>query len=896
MENIKRRIIKLLPQKKETKLFLFSFLFLVFTTILLTYNYEVDHNYNLLFDSDTARVIGDATEIGAEHYRLSVHPLFVLMTQPVVFLIKGIVLNKAIAISLLSALVSALSVLYLYRILEHINKGKKENIIISLLYLFSFSNIIFTSGIETYNFAALFLIMMWYYYVQKQDKYDIFSYIILIILGILSFAFTLTNCIIFLILLFLLWITKKIKTKNIIIIGIATLMGVVFLNVTQKVIWNNTPLIWKTNVAGEQKSFSEKQLSIRNIKNVVTDDYFNSMIGSNIRMGINYGTDYNGQNYIINFQNQNLINIIILTIFYIITIGMVIRNFQKQKYLNIGLLLSLGFNTALHLFYGNNGAFLYSLHFIYIIMLLLGVNLTTENNKKYKKYITYFLGLFLVYEFINNNIIFVKCLKLVKETLNNTYLIANFGFVKTTIIEALLIILVTIIVFGIREIYQQIKKEKKKEKKIVYSVLLFVLVIGIESIFISLESAPFNHKWLLFHTQGLSGEVAAKSKSEYLDESFKKAFKEELKELDHYKKEYKEFIEEYKPELSNRTNWSDYYYLGLGNRKKYLYRNNRIIDIETKKEIIHFQEKEHMIIPNLYTVVIETKSGDKIKIKEDEEGVHYIVNGKDKILDGTNKKIELYDFSNQKYSNIKKVLYGEILFNIKDSVIYPNIIVYDKPWYRDAALACMVLKKTNNLDLIKDWVNNITEIYDKQNDGVEEADNLGELLYILSTQDEKNEELIQKIEDEAERIANENEDGYYIKGKTDFGDMYLYQNLWYKLGIESVGKDFHFDIDSVAEDGYTNMAWWSDYEVKDKDAIESLEYPYLSYATRHKLGFGKITMNQSLYPLSWEINASQAKYDNYEGLDTEMQIGKISPLHTWSASELLLWILEETEE
>ena len=90
------------------------------------------------------------------------------------------------------------------------------------------------------------------------------------------------------------------------------------------------------------------------------------------------------------------------------------------------------------------------------------------------------------------------------------------------------------------------------------------------------------------------------------------------------------------------------------------------------------------------------------------------------------------------------------------------------------------------------------------------------------------------------------------------------------------------------------MAWWSSYNTNIQQPIESSAYPYLSYASRHKLGLGEITMNSDVYPLSWEIDASQANYGNYDGLDNEMKTSKISPLHIWSASELLLWIMDET--
>ena len=259
------------------------------------------------------------------------------------------------------------------------------------------------------------------------------------------------------------------------------------------------------------------------------------------------------------------------------------------------------------------------------------------------------------------------------------------------------------------------------------------------------------------------------------------------------------------------------------------------------------------------------------------------------------KKVNLYDFSNQKYQNIKKELYGELLFNIKNEVIYPNIIVYEKPWYRDAALTCMVLKQTNNTDLIDEWVNNITDIYDLQNANVKEPDNLGELLFILSTQENKNEELIDRIEEEAEMIATSNKDGYYLYGQTDFGNQYLYQNLWYKLGIESVGREFKFDLSNIPEDSYSKMAWWSDYRVNDRiDNNPSEDYPYLSYAEYHKTKKESIPINISIYPMSWEKNASEAKYENYDTIDEIMHYENISQLHSWSTSELLLLLLDDT--
>ena len=106
----------------ETKiqkiLFCISMIFYSLIGILLTYNFDFSNNYNLLFDSDTGRVIGDMTNIGFDHYRLSVHPLFVMLTQPIYFLIQGLVLNKMLALVLISSFVSSLSAVFIYKILS----------------------------------------------------------------------------------------------------------------------------------------------------------------------------------------------------------------------------------------------------------------------------------------------------------------------------------------------------------------------------------------------------------------------------------------------------------------------------------------------------------------------------------------------------------------------------------------------------------------------------------------------------------------------------------------------------------------------------------------------------------------------------------------------------------
>lgn len=885
------KIKKYIKNNPDKIIFIFSLIYTLFAGILLTYNYDFSNNFNLIFGMDTSRVIVDISEILARHYRADVHPLFILIVQPIYMILNGILLNKNLTIITISSITSSLSVLLVYKILSNNEENKKISIIISLIYLLSFSNIIFTSSPETYIFSALFLLIMWHYYITKKNDYDKKSHIILAILGVLSFSITITNIAIFCIIMLLLLIEKKINIKNVIKIFLITAVVATSLNLGQKIIWNNTPLYFKTSISSEKNLYESKKSPIIKLKNVIVNDYFNSIISPNIHMEIENGSTYNNRNYSIQFNQPNEL-LILLTIFYILSITIVIRNFNKNKIINIGLLLSLLFNTTLHIIYGNTETFLYSQHFVYILILLFGINYKNETNIKIKKYINIFLVIFLIIEIINNNYVFIKVLNYVKDVLKPTYLLSNIGLLYTVIIELLLLIVAITFIISIKFIIKKLIVEKNIEKKQILTASIFILIILFESIFITINSTELNNRFIVFDITKKE-EFTPKTKQYYTSKSFKKYYSKELKSLEDYQNEIIKLKKKYKNIEVENIVWSDVYYFGMANRRKLIYQNNELMDIETKKVIKKFDVEEQFIIPNIYTVIIKTKNGDYIKIYEDKEGIHYIENKKEKLLD--DNKVELYDFSNQKYQNIKKELYGELLFNIKDEVIYPNIIVYNKPWYRDSALTCMVLKQTNNTDLISKWVENITEIYDLQNSNVQEPDNLGELLYIISTQENRNEELIDKIEEEAERIASSNENGYYLYGQTDYSNQYLYQNLWYKLGIEAVGREFKFDLSQIPEDSYSKMAWWSDYKIKNnEEQVLSDDYPYLSYATYHKTKNISVPLNISVYPMSWEKNASEAKYNEYDKIDLNMSYENISQIHSWSSSELLLLLLDET--
>ena len=520
-------------QKPEKVLLVFAILYCLLLGILLSYNYQMNDNYNILFDSDTARVVEDATEFVGSHYRADVHPLFVLFVQPVAYFVSGIVMNKMLAIILLSSIVSGFSVYYIYKILDSIQENRVINIGVSLIYLFSFSNMIFTSGIEIYNFAALFLIMMWYYFLKQEEKpLNGYSYVLLILFGLLTFGFTISNVCIFIIMIFLLWIMKKIKIKTIILLGLLTLSIALILNIGQTALFNS-PVIWGIHASNERLYLTQEKLGKKNVEEVVKNNYYNSLMSNDIHMELSYGNSYNKQNYVLTFNDMSIVHFLLISIFYILGIFLVVRNFKKKKWLNLGLLLSLIFNTGLHLVYGNNSTFLYSLHFEYIIILLLGINLLLEENKTFKKWASIYLGGFLVFEFLNNHYIFYKVLKYVGEVIPSNFLRKELGWIGI-VFEIVVILLGAFILYLGFNMIKKILKEKKKEIRTLECIAVVVLFFFLQWMMLELKTIEENHRFLWKKIEEKNTTFTPKEKVDYLDKDFIETFQKEIKELDAY--------------------------------------------------------------------------------------------------------------------------------------------------------------------------------------------------------------------------------------------------------------------------------------------------------------------------------------------------------------------------
>ena len=139
------KITERLKSKNNIEKILFT-IFLIFYVIIgvqVLCNHNLTSPTELIFNTDTIRVMNDISSISGYHARLSVHPLLVILTQPIYFLLNGIIHNKLITIVIMSSIVSALSVTIIFKIFQVFSKSTKLSIVLAACYGIAFTCMIF---------------------------------------------------------------------------------------------------------------------------------------------------------------------------------------------------------------------------------------------------------------------------------------------------------------------------------------------------------------------------------------------------------------------------------------------------------------------------------------------------------------------------------------------------------------------------------------------------------------------------------------------------------------------------------------------------------------------------------------------------------------------------------
>ena len=336
-----------------------------------------------------------------------------------------------------------------------------------------------------------------------------------------------------------------------------------------------------------------------------------------------------------------------------------------------------------------------------------------------------------------------------------------------------------------------------------------------------------------------------------------------------------------------------FFLFGMGQRDKFLYRDGRLTDARSGKLLREWKVKSDIIVPPDYLVSLETTDGATVRIREDEAAVWIEEDTTRAVLDGTRHQVKLPDFAGHRYARILRVLHQELLVNITPDGPVPNFFVYGKPWYRDGAMMALAFRETGNLDVIRDWVLGLKEVFDQNNAGEKEADNPGQALFLISLVADKSHPLVPKILEAVRLFETNGPAGKFIKGRSDFAAHPAYQTKWLKFGLRSLGLPDPYVVPAV-EDNYSALFWmdYRDTYVKGNDADDRGPYPYLGWAVDHFHGLKRSQIGNRDYPLTWEQRASQANYAGLKSLDPIYVTQKLAAPHTWQAAEVFLYVLK----
>lgn len=341
-----------------------------------------------------------------------------------------------------------------------------------------------------------------------------------------------------------------------------------------------------------------------------------------------------------------------------------------------------------------------------------------------------------------------------------------------------------------------------------------------------------------------------------------------------------------------------FFLFGMGDREKLVYKEGgELVKKSTGEALYKWNVEKEKFLFDRYMVVVWTKEKNTYVISENSEGVFVkdVTDGEEKeaICITKGSYISLPDFEEYKYPEQLRILHHEILISFMGNKPVPNIYVYDAPWYRDSAMMALCLEKTNNIHLMRDWALSVTDIYDRNNKGNCEPDNLGQLAFVLSYFVDKNYPLIAEIEKEAKRIMKNG----LLTGLTDYNHHEIYATLWLKLAYEKLGIDTSDIIIPKEFDNYARMFWMDKKDVETEKPYENnydSKYPYLWWAVCH---FNNEEISDELlevkYPMSWEIEASEAKYDKIAPLSEEYAKSKCGAPHSWHAAEMFMYLIEK---
>lgn len=205
--------------------------------------------YDILFEADLPRTIANFSDFKGDEHRSKVHPVFLLMVNPVGSLLNQIFQSETSVAIMLNSFFGSVGVVLAFTLFRLICRNSINAFLLTLIYALSMAHLFFSSVPETVSLAICSLLTMYIlFFVCLSEKRLFFKAWVFV--GILTFGVTITNfvqtMICFTILILFIFQDKKLwwKSSKIMIFFSAVIFATVFLALLQKFIYPASSLFF----------------------------------------------------------------------------------------------------------------------------------------------------------------------------------------------------------------------------------------------------------------------------------------------------------------------------------------------------------------------------------------------------------------------------------------------------------------------------------------------------------------------------------------------------------------------------------------------------------------------------------------------------------------------------
>lgn len=480
---------KLFCNSKNKLFYIFILFFSIFFLLGMYFVTNITFEENMLLGADNHRALGDFTKFNYYHYRVSVHPIYVLLIQPLTSILTGFTQNPNVSLLLLESLLGALNIVLLSNIMEMTSISPSINTLLTILYGFSFSMLIFSSIPETFVFSSFFLLLFWYYSLLITDEKNIdkplskTEFITISLFGVINFGLIVTNIVVYLIITTFILIKKGYTNKKTILYlvsfgGIPVFITCI-ISVVQKLTWESATPFFITIIRGilhpnnyEELQYTSFSVSISKITAYIQELTFYPYISSALYKDNNTGIE---KYYPILFGKYNLlISILLMALSFLIfisTFAILFSGLKRKNVFQIAISFTMLYNLILHFFYGSHEAFIYSMQYIYLEILLLGFAISKINRPLLLNIIKCFLCLVIIIEIFNNMLRYNDMAYLVK-----THFSYNYSNIKAFCVGLFLLIFLLFIALVLRYIITTYTRLKLIENKVKIDYFIIILI------------------------------------------------------------------------------------------------------------------------------------------------------------------------------------------------------------------------------------------------------------------------------------------------------------------------------------------------------------------------------------------------------------------------------------